>query len=135
MPSKPKLYPWEEHFVNSILQAREFKIIAVGRQTGKSTVAAAYKRLMDDLLNRPVEELLLSERKVHGVGYYTVEPIGGGWLEMESWATATYGDPGNFWSNLDFAPTPARWFMNDRRFWFKDIKDRDWFILRWSNAG
>jgi hypothetical protein len=26
-----------------------------------------------------------------------------------------------------------RWYMNNRKFWFKTEKDRNWFMLRWSS--
>ena len=104
-----------------------------GRQTGKSMISAMYKRLMDDINNRPVEDIVLGESRVHGARYYTAEPVGGNWLNMEVWALDTYGQPGEFWSKEDFAwPETPRWFMNDRKFWFRNERDRNWFVMRWS---
>lgn len=113
----------------------EMVIMMSGRQTGKSMVSAMYKRLMDDINNRPVEDIVLAERRVHGARYYTAEPVGGNWLNMETWAMDTYGSPGEFWSKEDFVwPECPRWFMNDRKFWFRNERDRNWFVMRWSAA-
>lgn len=133
----PELHPWQEKLLTTIesggFKPAEMVIMMAGRQTGKSIVSAMYKRLMDDIKNRPVEEVVLGERRVHGARYYTAEPIGGNWLDMETWAMDTYGGPGEFWSQHDFAwPECPRWFMNDRKFWFRNEKDRTLFIMRWS---
>lgn len=50
------------------------------------------------------------------------------WNEMITWAVDTFG------------PTPydgvwtsdARWYVNNAKFWFKDKKDLEWFLLRWQ---
>jgi hypothetical protein len=109
------------------------RIMAIGRQHGKSWATHAYNRLMDDINNRPVEDLILSEGTVYGARYYTVEPIGGSWMYMEMWAVQTYGETGSLWRETkNLTPEPLhRWYMNDRRFWFRDEKDRTMFILRW----
>jgi hypothetical protein len=44
------------------------------------------------------------------------------------------------WMVNSVGPTPfdsiwmpdQRWHVNNAKFWFRDAKDRDWFILRWS---
>lgn len=109
-------------------------VMITGRQIGKSVAQAAYKRLFDDIYNRPVEDLILSEGKVYGARYYCVEPVGGSWIDMETWALDTYGACGdNMWGEIK-APEPARrWYMNNRKFWFREQKDRDWFIIRWNS--
>ena len=90
----------------------------------------AIDRLMRDLNSQPVSDLVLSEGRVHGARYYCVEPVGGNWMEMESWCLDTYGNCGSAW---DKATEPnARWYMNDRRFWFRKEQDRNWFIMKWS---
>ena len=45
----------------------------------------------------------------------------------------TYGEAGSLWRETkNLTPEPLhRWYMNDRRFWFRDEKDRTMFILRW----
>ena len=114
------------------------RIMSYGRQSGKSHLTTyQLKRMMDDMLNRPVEELILDTGRVYGSLYYTVEPRGGSWLEMESWTIQTLGNPGSdMWGNENdrniFAPeADARWYMNNRKFWFRKEQDRTMFILRW----
>lgn len=74
-------------------------------------------------------ELELSEGHVHGSRYLTVHPGSGfKWKEMEAWMVETFGPTAH-----DGVWTPnLRWYANNRKFWFRDAKDRDWFILRWS---
>ena len=92
----------------------------------------AVKRLMEDIMNRPLEDLVLSERPVHGTRYYCVEPVGGSWLEMETWCRSVFGEPGDIWQTEDFIwPETARWLQNNRKFWFRNEKDRTMFILKW----
>lgn len=129
-----EMYPWQEDLLKKLGGAKpgEMSIMMAGRQTGKSYFSSqALKRLMDDISNRPVEDLILSEGKVYGNRYYCVEPVGGSWLRMETWCSDNMGSNGSAWDK-DKAPEPnARWYMNDRRFWFRDEADRTMFILRW----
>ena len=103
-----------------------------GRSSGKSFSAQALKRLWDDIVYSPLQEIVLSEGKVYGARYYCAEPVGGNWREMESWCFEHFGDAGeHIWGN-DKAPEPAqRWYMNNRKFWFRDEKDRMIFVLKW----
>jgi len=50
------------------------------------------------------------------------------WDDMIAWAVKTFGPtPG------DGVWTPgARWYVNNAKFWFKDERDREWFLLRWA---
>ena len=129
-----ELYPWQQQLITAMnkYQGRGPAIIT-GRRQGKSMAQSAYKRLFDDIYNRPVEDLKLSEGTVYGSRYYTVEPVGGSWIDMETWCLDTYGATGKHIWGSDKAPDPAlRWYMNNRKFWFKNEKDRTMFILRWS---
>ena len=76
-------------------------------------------------------ELELSEGRVYGARYLTVHPNNGWhWDEMMAWMVETFGP-----SAVDGVWTPdMRWYANNAKFWFRDAKDRDWFILRWSNG-
>jgi len=92
----------------------------------------AIKRLMDDINNRPLEEIMLGEGKVYGSRYYTVEPVGGNWLEMEKWCIEVFGEGSRALWGEKKAPEPARrWYANNRKFWFRNERDRTIFILRW----
>lgn len=115
-----------------MMQGRELKLTMSGRRAGKSVLTQqAIDRLMRDLNSRPVEDIVLSEGRVYGSRYHCVEPVGGNWLDMEIWCLDTYGNCGSAWDENKAPEANARWYMNDRRFWFRTEKDRDWFILRW----
>lgn len=104
-----------------------------GRGAGKSAFSAqAIDRLMRDLNSHPITDITLSEGTVYGSRYYTAEPIGGNWREMEAWCYEIFGTAGEkIWSE-EKAPEPAqRWYMNNRKFWFRDEQDRMIFVLKW----
>ena len=104
-----------------------------GRQTGKSHMSnQAFQRLWDDIHHRPVEELKLSEGTVYGSRYYCVEPVGGSWPKMELWCMEAFGETeGSIWGEKP-APEPAmRWYMNNRKFWFRDQADQLMFVMKW----
>ncbi len=88
--------------------------------------------MMDDIHNRPIEDLVLTENRVHGARYHCVEPVGGNWREMEAWCFKQFGDVGN---NIGWAesenPKCHRWYMNNRKFWFRNEADRIMFVLKW----
>ena len=132
-----ELLPWQQKIFDKItsggVKPGEMKVMSSGRNIGKSYFTQkAIDRLMRDLNSQPISDLVLSEGTVYGARYYCVEPVGGNWIEMETWALDTYGDCGSMWDK-DKAPEPnARWYMNDRRFWFRTEKDRNWFIMKWS---
>ena len=134
-----ELHPWQEKILVDIesggLKPGEMYVMMAGRNVGKSTFsAAAFQRLWNDIYKeRPVEELVLSERPVHGCRYYCVEPKGGNWKTMEAWCNEIFGEPGDIWDSEDFIwPEKARWLQNNRKFWFRSEKDRTMFIMRWS---
>ena len=71
-----------------------------------------------------------SRGTICGQEYLSVAPMNaeGKWSDMMEWMVKTFG------------PTPfdsiwmpdQRWHVNNAKFWFRDAKDRDWFVLRWS---
>ncbi len=133
-----KLHPWQQKLIVDIesggFKHGEVCVMMAGRQTGKSHFsAAAFKRLWEDIYKeRPVTDLILTEGRVHGARYYCVEPEGGVWKDMETWCTETFGEPGEIWPSQDFVwPEIPRWMQNNRKFWFRSERDRDWFIIRW----
>jgi len=133
------LKPWQQDVVDKLYT--DYKngkkaVVMTGRQIGKNIwTNKAIERLMEDLQNRPIEALVVAEGKVFGARYFTVEPIGGNWLEMEEWCSETFGQPAEVWNLKDDAyiwPKLGRWYVNSRRFWFREAKDRDWFVIRWN---
>lgn len=130
-----RIHPWQLDLLDKMTQYKGKGLVQItGRNTGKSTFSAqAVERLMRDLNSHPISDLVLSEGQVYGRIYLCVEPVGGNWMEMETWCLDTYGNCGSAWDK-DKAPEPnARWYMNDRRFWFRNQKDRDWFIVKWRS--
>ena len=58
---------------------------------------------------------------------YWVQPLGysqAEWFDMDQWIHRTMGD--NDWSQN------GRWVGSDRKYWFRDERDRTMFILKWS---
>lgn len=90
-------------------------------------------------------ELRVSEGRVYGSRYYTVEPEicwdptndwGSilAWMDLEKWCTATFGEVGSIWETGETKnpPVAQRWYMNGAKFWFREKKDLEWFILKWQ---
>lgn len=125
------LEPWQEDVLKKF-QGRGM-IQITGRNSYKDYNLQAMQRLMDDLISKPIEALICSTGTVFGKQYLTVEPIGGNWLEMEAWCTKTFGPSSSVWETFKESDQVGRWYMNDRKFWFLDGKDRDWFVLRWNS--
>ena len=70
-----------------------------------------------------------SEGTVYGKQYLTAQPMSSiKWKEMEAWLVETLGPTAS-----DGVWTPnMRWYINNSKFWFRDKKDLEWFILRWQ---
>jgi hypothetical protein len=129
------IHPWQMDMLKQLegFKSGEMVIYTAGRNTGKSAFSAqALKRMMDDINSRPVEELKLSEGTVYGSRYHCVEPVGGNWREMETWCYQMFGNAGDKLWGEPKAPEPAqRWYMNNRKFWFRNEADRTMFVLKW----
>jgi hypothetical protein len=71
----------------------------------------------------------LSEGRVYGARYLTVHPSNGfHWNEMMAWMVSTFGPTAE-----DGIWTPdQRWYANNAKFWFRDAKDLEWFLLKWK---
>jgi len=129
------LQPWQQQIFGRItsggIEPKEMILMTAGRNVGKSAFSAqALSRIMEDLMSRPVEDLVLAERRVHGSRFYTVEPVGGNWREMETWITERLGTSSSVW-DLPEKMSECRWIMNDRKFWFRNEADRTMFVLKW----
>ena len=127
------MYPWQMELLEKMYKYKGRGMIQVtGRLAGKSHARAAYQRLFDAIYNVPVTDIVLGEGRVYGARYYTAEPVGGNWQEMEAWCYETFGNAGDkIWGEPE-APEPAqRWYMNNRKFWFRDDRDRMIFVLKW----
>lgn len=99
----------------------------------------AAKRLADDIDKGILKSMGLvfdfyleySTGRVFGKEYLTVAPMNaeGMWNDMMEWMVETFGPLDD--SQGVFTPN-QRWYSNNAKFWFRDQKDRDWFVLRWS---
>ena len=128
------MYPWQKELLKKMTQYKGRGLIQItGRRMGKSNFSAqAMKRLMEDVWFSPLQDIVLAEGTIYGARYYTAEPVGGNWREMEAWCYETFGNAGDKIWGEPKAPEPAqRWYMNNRKFWFRDELDRMVFILKW----
>ncbi len=128
------MHKWQIDLLEKMQKYQGRGVIQItGRQHGKSAFSAqALRRIMEDIYNRPVEDLILTENRISGARYYCVQPQGGNWKDMEAWVTATFGEPGEIWPNEDFLwPEMPRWVMNNRKFWFRNESDRTIFVMKW----
>lgn len=128
------IYPWQLDLIDKMQKYKGRGCLQItGRQVGKSAFTAqVWKKMMDDIYNRPVENLILTENRIGGARYYCVQPVGGNWIDMEAWVTAKFGQPGEIWPNHDFVwPEMPRWVQNNRKFWFRNEADRTMFVLKW----
>ena len=81
-------------------------------------------------------ELMIDEGRVAGARYLTAQPkfdweelaSGPYWRVMEAWCADTLGPtpPEGVWT------AGARWYVNNRKFWFRNQEDLTLFLLRWS---
>jgi len=128
------MYPWQKEMLEKMYKYKGRGIVQItGRGVGKGDFSAqALKRLWDDIVFSPLQEIVLAEGKVYGARYYTAEPVGGNWREMEAWCMEHFGSAGAHIWGTDKAPEPAeRWYMNNRKFWFRNEADLTMFILKW----
>lgn len=76
-------------------------------------------------------ELIIDEGRISGSRYHRAKPEGntlGDWHQMLDWCEDTYGP-----TPEDGVWTPnARWYMNNSKFWFRELKDLEWFVLKWQ---
>jgi len=69
-----------------------------------------------------------STGRVYGQEYLTVAPVNGAgkWPDMVVWMNNTFG------YSPDLREANARWYVDSGKFWFRDARDRDWFVLKWT---
>jgi len=127
-----KIHPWQIDMLDKMTKYKGRGMVQVtGRQIGKS-MASDLNAIFRDVYYPTLTDIVLSEGTVYGARYYTAQPIGGDWHEMVAWSLEHFGSSGsNIWGE-DKAPEPAeRWYMNNRKFWFRDEMDRMIFVLKW----
>jgi len=86
-------------------------------------------------------DMKIDEGRYHGARYYTVEPQISweptnelssiiGWMDLEKWCIMTFGPAGLVWEVNESGA--QRWYINGAKFWFREKKDLEWFVLKWS---
>ena len=68
----PDLQPWQEEVLTKFQGKGTIQI--TGRQLGKSWANAAMQRLMDDLVDRPIEDIRCSEGTIFCLLYTSPSP-------------------------------------------------------------
>jgi hypothetical protein len=74
------------------------------------------------------KELLTATVKFGNSTFYTVEPREYDWEELYNWTVDVFGQP-----RTGTGQPERKWFISGGTFHFHDIKNRDWFILKWSS--
>ncbi len=129
------MMPWQMDILKKLegVKPGEMTIMSAGRGIGKSWLTQqTIDRLMRDLNSQPISDLVLSKGTVYGARYHCVEPIGGDWREMQEWCLEKFGDSGkHIWGSNEVPSPQERWYMNNRKFWFRDEADQLIFVMRW----
>jgi len=65
--------------------------------------------------------------------YHQIDPIvsPNEWNKMIAWCVSVFGPSGTPGAPGVWTPGD-RWYANDAKFWFRDKKDCEWFLLRWQ---
>ena len=77
--------------------------------------------------------LVFSQGNAFGHNYLTVAPMTSEevWDDMIAWMVKTFGPSGTKDNPGVWTPN-QRWYANNAKFWFRNQKDCDWFVLRWA---
>jgi len=80
---------------------------------------------------------LKSSGTIYGKRYYTIAPPmwESDWNSMMTWCEETFGTTGDLWKETkSLTPEPnQRWYANNAKFWFKEEKDFNWFVMKWMS--
>ncbi len=111
----------------SDLEANTWHHIAVSKSASTATTYINGEKVLD-------EYTLEYEMATHfNTEFYVVKPRGMlgnkdfGWDDMLEWCIKTFGPSQGVWESSE-----ERWYCNNARFYFRNKKDRDWFIVRFS---
>jgi hypothetical protein len=102
----------------------------------KTLLKKATQAMSDDIDKQVLKSMSMmfdfclehSTGTVFGYEYLTVTPVNSGskWHDMVVWMNNTFGP------SPDLREANARWYVDNGKFWFRDARDRDWFVLKWS---
>ena len=123
-----KLQPWQRRML-AMMASKDKAVLQVARQSGKSSNTAYIGKLLQEWSDHhSPSQLVLSEGKAFGVKYYCAEPVGMDWVAVLKWCTDTFGEMSHIRDGDN-----GRWYINNRTLYFRNLKDRDWFVLRWNS--
>ena len=123
-----KLLPWQKRML-AMMASKDKAVLNVARQSGKSaTTAQIGKFLQEWATNYGPKKLVLGAGSAFGVNYHLVEPVGMDWVAILKWCTETFGEMSHIKDGDN-----GRWYINNRTLYFRNLKDRDWFVLRWNS--
>lgn len=122
------IYDWQKDLLKQVKPGQTLNVMTAGRNVGKSQLAN-YAKLWNEIYYKEMPTYTLTEGKVFDEPYYVVKLFGYNWAEVEEWCTESFG------------PTPkegvwephGRWYANNAALWFREAKDRDWFVMRWGS--
>lgn len=119
---------WQKNLCNEIMSGDitkgELMVMTAGRQTGKSQLM----KLWQQIYFQEMPKLTLREGTVYGEEYYAVDCLGYIWDDLHDWCVESFGPT----SKEGVWKPHCRWYENNGAFWFREQKDRDWFVMRWS---
>lgn len=124
------MHDYQKKLLKAFSTADTKIVMNMSRQTGKSQIAN-WEQIRAEL--NELYKLEIDTGTVYGQQYHCVKPMGWmwrdfEWCDLEEWCTQTFGPTPK---NGTWTPD-QRWYVNNERFWFKNQKDRDWFVLKWS---
>ena len=125
-----KSLPYQLEFFKKLtvsgIKPGELTVMMAGRRTGKSMYIGKLLQEWSDSHNP--SKLVLGEGTAFGVKYHLAEPVGMDWVAILKWSTETFGEMSHVKDG-----DKGRWYINNRTLYFRNLKDRDWFVLRWNS--
>lgn len=99
--------------------------MAAGRQFGKTDISDMAKLWIDEINVKRLETGYADNQPKWPYWVYPHNYSSAEWFKMGYWIVDTMG-------YSDWSVEHARWVGTDRKYWFRDERDRTMFILKWS---
>lgn len=123
-----KLQPWQKRML-AMMASKDRAVLNVARQSGKSASVGHIGKLLQEWSDTySPSKLILGTGTAFGVKYHLAEPVGMDWVAILKWCTETFGEMSHIKDG-----DKGRWYINNRTLYFRNLKDRDWFVLRWNS--
>ena len=101
------------------------RAMAAGRQFSKTDISKMAEQWINELNMKRLET---GYAEIQPKYPYWVKPLNYSadeWLDMSDWITETMGES-------DWSSANTRCIGSNRKYWFRDERDRTMFILKWS---